>query len=75
MLPISPIKVNEMRKEVAIISVVRNGRITIPEELRKELGIIDGTKIKVELDVESGRKSIVLTKHDIGYITCRGYVT
>jgi bifunctional DNA-binding transcriptional regulator/antitoxin component of YhaV-PrlF toxin-antitoxin module len=62
MLPISPIKVNEMRKEVAIISVVRNGRITIPEELRKELGIIDGTKIKVELDVESGRKSIVLTK-------------
>lgn len=62
MLPISPIKVNEMRKEVAIISVVRNGRITIPEELRKELGIIDGTKIKVELDVENGRKSVVLTK-------------
>jgi bifunctional DNA-binding transcriptional regulator/antitoxin component of YhaV-PrlF toxin-antitoxin module len=62
MLPISPIKVNEMRKEVAIISVVRNGRITIPEELRKELGIIDGTKIKVELDIESGRKSVVLTK-------------
>ncbi len=51
-----------MRKEVAIISVVRNGRITIPEELRKELGIIDGTKIKVELDIESGRKSVVLTK-------------
>jgi len=57
-----PIKVNEMRKEVAIISVVRNGRITIPEELRKELGIIDGTKIKVELDVENGRKSVILTK-------------
>ena len=62
MLPISPIKVNEMRKEVAIISVVLNGRITIPEELRKELGIIDGTKIKVELDIENGRKSVVLTK-------------
>jgi len=62
MLPISPIKVNEIRKEVAIISVVLNGRITIPEELRKELGIIDGTKIKVELDIENGRKSVVLTK-------------
>ena len=51
-----------MRKEVAIISVVCKGRITIPEELRKELGITDGTKIKVELDVESARKSVVLTK-------------
>lgn len=51
-----------MRKEVAIISVTRNGRITIPEEVRKELGITDGTKIKVELEVESNRKNIVLTK-------------
>jgi len=51
-----------MRKEVAIISVTRNGRITIPEEIRKELGITDGTKIRVELDVESNKKSIVLTK-------------
>ena len=37
-----------MWKEIAIISVVRNGRITIPEELRKELGIIDFTKIDLE---------------------------
>jgi AbrB family looped-hinge helix DNA binding protein len=56
------IKVSRMRKEVAIISVTRNGRITIPEEVRKELGINDGTKIKVELDLESSKKSIVLTK-------------
>lgn len=51
-----------MRKEVAIISVTRNGRITIPDEVRKELGIIDGAKIKVELETENNHKSIVMTK-------------
>jgi AbrB family looped-hinge helix DNA binding protein len=51
-----------MRMEVAIISVTKNGRITIPEEVRKELEIADGTKIKVELLKEKDRKSIILTK-------------
>jgi AbrB family looped-hinge helix DNA binding protein len=51
-----------MRKEVAIISVTRNGRITIPEELREDLGISNGDKIKVELQTEGGTRSIVLTK-------------
>jgi AbrB family looped-hinge helix DNA binding protein len=51
-----------MRKEVAIISVTRNGRITIPEELRKDLGISNGDKIRVELQVEDGLRSIILTK-------------
>jgi AbrB family looped-hinge helix DNA binding protein len=51
-----------MRMEVAIISVTKNGRITIPEEVRKELEIADGTKIKVELLIEKDRKSIILTK-------------
>jgi AbrB family looped-hinge helix DNA binding protein len=51
-----------MRKEVAIISVTKNGRITIPEEVRKELEIADGTKIKVELLIENDTKSIILKK-------------
>lgn len=52
-----------MRKEVAIILVTRNGRITIPEDVRKELQIIDGDKLKVELVTEHDKKtSILLTK-------------
>jgi hypothetical protein len=51
-----------MRKEVAIISVMRNERITIPEDVRKELGISDGDKIKVELQIEENKKSIVITR-------------
>lgn len=51
-----------MRREVAIISVTRNGRITIPEEVRKELNISDSDKIKVELQTEDGKKAIILTK-------------
>jgi len=51
-----------MRKEIAIISVTRNGRITIPEDVRKELQISNGNKIKVELFSEREKKSIILTK-------------
>jgi AbrB family looped-hinge helix DNA binding protein len=51
-----------MRKEVAIISVIKNGRITIPEEVRKELEILDGSKIKVELLIEGTKKTIILSK-------------
>jgi AbrB family looped-hinge helix DNA binding protein len=51
-----------MKREIAIVSVTLNGRITIPDELRKELGISDGSKIKVELAIEGEKKSIVLTK-------------
>lgn len=51
-----------MRKEVAIISVTKNGRITIPEEVRRELAITDGTKIKVELLIEDSKRNIILTK-------------
>jgi len=51
-----------MRKEVAIISVTRNGRITIPEDVRKELNILNGDKIKVELQTEDSKKTIILTK-------------
>lgn len=51
-----------MRKEIAIIAVTKNGRITIPEEVRKELGISDGNKIKVELSIEDIKKVIILTK-------------
>lgn len=51
-----------MRKEIAIIIVTKNGRITIPEEVRRELGILDGSKIKVELSTEDARKAIILTK-------------
>jgi AbrB family looped-hinge helix DNA binding protein len=51
-----------LHKEIAIIGVTKNGRITIPEEARKELGISDGSKIKVELLAEDTRKAIILTK-------------
>jgi AbrB family looped-hinge helix DNA binding protein len=51
-----------MRKEVAIISVTTNGRITIPEEVREELGILKGNKLKVEVQIEEDKKSIVITK-------------
>ena len=51
-----------MRKEVAIILVTRNGRVTIPEDVREELGISDGDKIKVELQTEDDKKSIIMTK-------------
>ena len=51
-----------MRKEVAIILVTRNGRVTIPEDVRKELEILDGDKIKVELQIENDKKSIIMTK-------------
>jgi len=51
-----------LRREVAIISVTKNGRITIPEELRKELEIVDGSKVRVELLTDSDKKSVVLTK-------------
>jgi AbrB family looped-hinge helix DNA binding protein len=51
-----------MRKEIAILSVTLNGRITIPEELRRQLEISDGAKIKVELDIDGNKKSIILTK-------------
>jgi AbrB family looped-hinge helix DNA binding protein len=51
-----------MRKEVAIVSVTKNGRITIPEEVRKAIGIMDGDKIRVELQEEDGQKIILLTK-------------
>jgi AbrB family looped-hinge helix DNA binding protein len=51
-----------MRKEVAIISVTRNGRITIPEEIRKDLKISNGDKLKVELQTEDSQKTILLTK-------------
>jgi AbrB family looped-hinge helix DNA binding protein len=51
-----------VRKEVAIISVTRNGRITIPEEVRKELKISNGDKMRVELQIEGGQKAILLTK-------------
>jgi AbrB family looped-hinge helix DNA binding protein len=51
-----------MRKEVAIISVTTNGRITIPEEVREEFGILNGDKLKVEVQIEEDKKSIVITK-------------
>lgn len=51
-----------MNREIAIISVTKNGRITIPEEVRRELGISDGSKIKVELSTEENKKAIILTK-------------
>jgi AbrB family looped-hinge helix DNA binding protein len=51
-----------MRREVAIIPVTKNGRITIPEEVRKDLGISDGDKVKVQLQIENSGKSIVITK-------------
>lgn len=51
-----------MRKEVAIISVTRNGRITIPEEVRRKLDISNGDKIKVEIQTEDNKRVIILTK-------------
>jgi len=51
-----------VKREVAIISVSRNGRITIPEELREELEIRDGDKMRVCLRVEEGEKMIFLEK-------------
>ena len=51
-----------MRKEIAIIAVTINGRITIPEELRRELTIENKDKLKVELLEENHKKSIILTK-------------
>jgi AbrB family looped-hinge helix DNA binding protein len=51
-----------MRKEIAIISVTKNGRITIPEEIRRELEIADGSKIKLELSTEDNKKTIILSK-------------
>jgi len=61
-LPIWVTEVMFMRKEVAIISVTRNGRITIPEDVRKELSILNGNKLKVEVQTENGKKTIILTK-------------
>jgi len=61
-LPTSAMEVTLVRKEVAIISVTRNGRITIPEEIRKELKISNGDKMKVELQTEDSQKTILLTK-------------
>ena len=61
-LPTSTIEATHLRKEIAIISVTRNGRITIPEEIRKELKISDGDKIKVELQTENDKKAMLLTK-------------
>jgi bifunctional DNA-binding transcriptional regulator/antitoxin component of YhaV-PrlF toxin-antitoxin module len=52
-----------MRKEVAIVLVTRNVRITVPKDVRKELQMIDVDKLKGELVVEHDKKtSIVLTK-------------
>ena len=52
-----------MKREVAIIPITRNGRITIPEDVRKELVMIGGDKLRVELMLlDNEKKSIVLTK-------------
>ncbi len=51
-----------MKREVAIISVSSNGRITIPDEVRKELSICTKDKMKVEIQTESDKKIIILTR-------------
>lgn len=51
-----------MRREVAIVLVNRNRTITVLEDVRKELQIIGGDKLKGKLVAEHDKKTSIVLK-------------